>query len=286
MMKIAVTADSTCDLSPELLSAYEVTLAPLSVLIDTKVYHDGVDVTPADIFRASDAGSKIHTAAVNEAEYEALFREKLADHDAVIHITIGSEFSTCYANACMAAEEVGHVWVVDSRNLSTGSGLLVLDAAELARSGMAPEDIAAELTRRAPLVDASFVVDKIDYLYRGGRCSGVAAVGAKLLNIKPSIEVTDGRMGVGRKYRGTFKRSLEHYVLDKLAEPDSIDNSRVFITHSPCDAEAVAHVRALLEQHAHFAEIHETMAGCTVSTHCGPGTLGILFKRTRPKEQA
>ena len=251
-MRIAITADSTCDLSEALCAEYHITLSPLSVLIDGLSYHDGVDITPADIFAASDAGKKIHTAAVNEAEYTALFAKMLCTHDAVIHVTIGSEFSACYQHACVAAAQFDRVFVVDSRNLSTGSGHLVLDAAELAASGMAPEAIKDELCRRAALVRASFVVDSVDYLRRGGRCSGIEAVGAKLLSIKPSIEVQDGRMGVGRKYRGSFRRCLEHYVLDQLGDGEGIDWSRVFITHSPCSGDEPAFVRSLLEKHAHF----------------------------------
>lgn len=282
-MEIRISADSTCDLSPELCARYGVTLAPLTVLVDADTFHDGVDIHPDDIFRAVDAGRKVCTAAVNQAEYETLFRQLRRTCDAVIHICIGSGFSACYQNALAAARTVGNVYVLDSRNLTTGSGLLVLDAVEMARAGHEPEAIMTALKQTLPRIDVSFVVSTTDYLYRGGRCSGLEAFGAKLLHIRPSIELTDGAMKPGKKYRGSFRLCLEHYISDKLADWESVDTARIFITHSPCEEGIVSFVQSELSRHGTFGEVYETMAGCTVSTHCGPGTLGILFKRRQPK---
>lgn len=282
-MRIRVSADSTCDLSEALCARFDITLAPLTIMVGARAYHDGVDIHPADIFRAVEGGQKVSTAAVNQAEYETLFRRLLQNADAVIHICIGSGFSACYQNAQAAAARVENVWVLDSCNLTTGSGHLALDAVKMAREGRVPEEIMAALEKEVPLIDSSFVVSTTDYLYKGGRCSGLEAFGAKLLHIRPSIELTDGAMKPGKKYRGSFHLALEHYLKDKLANPEDIDPSRVFITHSPCDAEIVPFVREEMQKRIPFGEVYETDAGCTVSTHCGPGTLGILFKRRQPK---
>ncbi len=277
---IKVTADSTCDLSPKILKDFDITLAPLHILVDGETFRDGVDITPADIFRYVDEkGKTCKTAAVNVYEYESLFEELSPVCDAVIHICISSGFSSCYQNALLAAQKFPNVYVVDSRNLSTGSGHIVYDAARMARDGFEPEVICRELQLSVPRVDASFVIDRLDYLHKGGRCSGLEAIGAKLLQVKPCIEVIEGKMRVGKKYRGSFERCLENYVKDRLADRENIDYSRVFITHPMCSAQTVAKVRESLRAFAAFDEIIETNAGCTVSSHCGPNTLGILFKR-------
>ena len=219
-MKIRMTADSTCDLSPDLLHKYNVGIAPLSVIIDGEVFHDGVDVTPRDVFRAAEAGKSVRTAAVNTYEYREFFTEQLKTCDQLVHICISSEFSTCYSDALEASREMDNVFVVDSRNLSTGSGLLVLEGAEMAAGGMEGAEIAETLRKRTSLVDASFVVRTVDYLRRGGRCSGLEAMGAKMLHIRPSIVVREGRMHPGEKYRGRYEHYLKHYIRD-LLENDS-----------------------------------------------------------------
>jgi len=283
-MKIRITADSTCDLSPALCEAYGVTLAPLSVLVDSDAYHDGVNITPPDIFAAVEAGKNVHSGAVNVAEYEELFREQLKSCDAVIHFALGHRFSACYTNACVAATLVENVYVVDTMNLSTGCAHLVLDAVDMANQGMDPQTIVDAVKASVPLIDTSFVVNTIDYLYRGGRCSGVEALGAKLLSIRPGIEVVDGKMKPGKKYRGSVKRVMEHYVEDRLANREDLDTSRVFVNHCYCDQEIIdamtAKVRAMLPE----ATILETVAGSTIAVHCGPGTLSLGLKRKTPKE--
>ena len=283
-MKIRITADSTCDLSPELVRKYNIGITPLSVIIDGQVFHDGVDVTPRDIFRASDAGKSVRTAAVNTYEYREFFEEQIKDYDQVVHVCISSEFSTCYSDACEASAKMDNVFVVDSRNLSTGSGLLVLEGAEMAAKGVDGAEIARKLQERTALVDASFVVRTVEYLRRGGRCSGMEALGAKLLHIRPSIVVEDGKMHPGEKYRGRYEHYLKHYIEDTLANDSTIDFNRVFITHSPSEEGLVSFAIEKVKSYGLFREVLETMAGCTVCCHCGPDTLGILFMRKEPKK--
>ena len=278
-MKIRITADSTCDLSPELLRKYNIGITPLSVIIDGQVFHDGVDVTPRDIFRASDAGKSVRTAAVNTYEYREFFEEQLKTYDQVVHVCISSEFSTCYSDACEASSKMDNVFIVDSRNLSTGSGLLVLEGAEMAAKGVDGAQIAEKLRGRTGLVCASFVVRTVEYLRRGGRCSGMEALGAKMLHIRPSIIVADGKMHPGEKYRGRYEHYLKHYIEDTLADDSTIDFNRVFITHSPSEEGLVSFAMEKVKSYGLFREVLETMAGCTVCCHCGPDTLGILFMR-------
>ena len=278
-MNIRMTADSTCDLSPDLLRKYRIGVVPLSVIIDGQVYHDGVDVTPRDIFRASDAGKSVRTAAVNTYEYKEFFNEQLKNADQLVHVCISSEFSTCYADACEASKDMDNVFVVDSRNLSTGSGLLVLEGAEMAEQGMDGAEIARILQERTALVDASFTVRTVEYLRRGGRCSGMEALGAKLLHIRPSIVVADGKMHPGEKYRGRVEHYLKHYIEDRLADDSTIDFKRVFVTHSPSEKGMVSFAIEKIKSYGLFREVLETTAGCTICCHCGPDTLGILFMR-------
>ena len=278
-MNIQISADSTCDLSPELVEKYHVAIVPLSVIIDGRSYKDGVDVTPEMIFRAADSGKKVQTAAVNQFEYEEFFREQLKDHDAVVHFCISNEMSSCYSDACEAAARVDNVYVVDSRNLSTGTGLLVLEACELAGMGKDAKEIAEYERNRVDKVEASFVVQDIGYLYRGGRCSGLEALGAKMLRIRPSIVVHDGKMSPGEKYRGSYEHYLKHYIKDKLKEIEDADYKRVFITGSPCEAGMTDFAEECVREYGHFREILRTSAGGTVCVHCGPNTLGILFMR-------
>lgn len=278
---IKITADSTCDLSPELLAKYDISLAPLHVLVNEEDFLDGVNITPKDIFHFVSVENKTcSTAAINTYEYEQFFEPFTKEFDTVIHISLGSAFSSCYQNARLTAQNFDNLIVIDSQNLSTGSGLLVIEAAELAQKGCSAQEIEARILALIPEVEASFVIDKMDYLKRGGRCSSLEAFGATLLKIKPSIEVVQGKMEVGKKYRGQFASCLEKYVKDRLENRTDIDTSRIFITHPDCPDELVDQVKAMINREVQFDEILVTNAGCTVSTHCGPSTLGILFKRT------
>lgn len=280
MARIKILSDSTCDLTPALLQKYDITLTPLTVVKDGKPFRDGVDITPADIFAHVDGGGALcSTSAVSEYEYATFFSRYAPDYDAVVQITIGSGFSACYQNACLAAQGFDNVFVVDSENLSSGQGLLVMEAVRLAEAGQSGEDIARALRELAPKVEASFLVERLDYLYKGGRCSAVAALGANLLGLKPCIEVSGGKMGVCKKYRGSFESAVRQYVRERLEGREDIRPALAFVTH-PAAPESV--VRAALDtaaQYGSFDQVLETHAGCTVSCHCGPHTLGILFVR-------
>ena len=277
-MSIKITATSTCDLTPELVEHYQITIVPLYVSFGGNTYRDGVDVGPADIFRHVDGGGALPTtAAVNIADYQALFAELSPKYDAVLHIPIGSGFSACYQDACVAAEDFPNVYVVDSRNLTTGQGLLVVEAAEAAQRGESIQDILAMLDDLVNKVDTTFVVDKLDYLAKGGRCSSVVALGANLLKLKPCIVLADGKMTVGKKYRGAFEKVLPDYVREQL-DGKEIRKDRAFITYTRCDPAIPAAVEQIVKEYG-FREIIHTVAGCTVSCHCGPNTLGVLFLR-------
>ena len=276
-MKIKITVDSTNDLSPELVEKYDIGVLPLSVSMGDKLYRDMVDITPDDIYAHVNAGGALpKTSAVNAAEYGELFDKCLEEYDAVIHINLSSEMSTCHNSARMAAEDKS-VYVIDSRNLSTGSGLLALMAAEKAAAGEDAAKIAEDLRAATAKVDASFVVSRLDYLHKGGRCSTIAMLGANVLKLKPCIEVHDGKMGVAKKYRGNYNRCLEMYVKDRLADATDIDTHRIFITHSGVPQETVDLVRKAVEANQKFDDILVTRAGCSISSHCGDGTLGILY---------
>ena len=277
-MNIKVTSDSTCDLSPELLSQYDITLVPLSVIKDGQAFLDGVDITPEIIYRHVDMGGALcSTSAVNVDSYRAVFGQFSSQYDAVIHITIGSLFSACYQNATIAAADHSNVYVVDSMNLSTGQGHLVIEAAQLAAQGLSAMEICSQLNAMRSRVSASFIMDRLDYMQKGGRCSAVTLLGSKLLKIKPCIAVRDGAMGVTEKYRGKFDKCVEKYVKDLLKDRKDLRLDRVFITHTPVPDGAVDAARDAIRKYAEFQNIYETSAGCTVSCHCGPGTLGVLF---------
>ena len=279
-MKIKITADSTCDLTPELIKEHDITITPLHVTCGEGAFLDGVDITPDELYEKIRAAGKLGaTAAVNVQEYIDVFSAALKDHDAVVHFTISASMSACYQNACLAAEELGNVYVVDSKNLSTGIGHLVLDACEMAEQGVDPAEIKRVLDARREKLDVSFVVDTLEYLRKGGRCTALAAMGANLLKLHPCIFVKDGAMGVGKKYRGKLSECLAAYVKDRLADPDTVDPRRIFITDSGVSEDIRAAVEEEVRALVPFEEIIHTRAGCTVSCHCGPGTLGILFYR-------
>lgn len=283
MSKIIISSDSTCDLSAELKERYDVRIIPLGVTLGDKVYRDGIDINPDDIYaHHAKTGELPKTTAANVGECIDYFTDLTKDGDAVIHFTISSTMSSTYSNACLAASEFENVYVIDSKNLSTGGGLLVVSAAEMAKSGMEAGDIVAELEKLIPCVDASFVIDSLEYLHKGGRCSALAMMGANLLKLKPCIEVKDGSMGVGKKYRGVYGRVLTEYVDERLQNVADIDTSRVFVTHAGCDIDIVNAVVEQVKSKGIFKEVFLTRAGCTVSSHCGANTLGVLFIRKSP----
>ena len=279
-MKIKILSDSTCDLNRELLEANDITLVPLSVIKDGKDYKDGVTITPADIFAHVAAGGDLcTTSAVSIGEYMDVFETYAHAYDGIIHINLGSGFSTCYQSACLAAQEFDNVRVIDSRNLSTGQGLVVLKACELAKDCSDLDALADALREYTGKVEASFLVDKLDYLVKGGRCSSAAALGANLLNLKPCIEVKDGKMTVVKKYRGNHTKCLASYVKERLDNREDIDRSTLFVTQTVVSDDSYAGVMDTVRAYGNFDAVHETTAGCTISCHCGPGTLGVLFVR-------
>ncbi len=279
-MKIKILSDSTCDLSPQLLADNDITLVPLTVVKDDVQYRDGVTITPADIFAHVAAGGSLCTTSANSVgEYQDIFAQYADKYDGVIHITLGSGFSSCYQNACLAAADFSNVRVVDSMNLSTGQGHVVLEACRLARECEDLDEIVAKLNAFTPRVEASFLLNRLEYMVKGGRCSSATALGANLLNLKPCIEVRDGKMGVVKKYRGHYDKCLANYVKDRLANRDDIVRKNLFITYTPIDDNCLNAVRNAVDEYGHFETVWETTAGCTISCHCGPGTLGILFVR-------
>lgn len=276
---IRITADSTCDLSPRLLAQYGIETLPLYVIHDGVEYKDGVDLTPDQLYDMVDKTGRLgSTAAVNVEDYLAFFTRLRESCDAVIHFTISSEMSSCCQNANIAALEVGGVYVIDSRSLSTGIALQMLRACELAETGLAVEDIVSAVTAMADKVDATFIPDKLEYLKMGGRCSAVTALSASLLRIHPCIQVRDGKMGVGKKYTGSHEAVLMKYVKDRLSKLEEVDLSRAFITHSGMtDPALLDKVQDAVLAVAPFEDVQVTRAGCTISNHCGPDTLGLLF---------
>ena len=279
-MRIKITADSTCDLSEELLAQWDIALMPMHILMGEDSYLDGVTIHPADVFAYVNAGGKMpKSAAANLVEYTEFFEPFAKECDAVIHISVSSKLSSCYQNAKLAAADFDNVYVVDSRNLSTGHGLVVLEAERMAREGMAPDDIVAALHDLTGRVEASFILDRLDYMKKGGRCSAVTLLGANLLRLRPCIEVRDGKMGVCKKYGGSFDNCVCEYFTDKIGNCSDLELRRVFITHSGVSEETVQKAVETVQKLQPFEEICVTRAGCTVSSHCGPGTLGVLYIR-------
>lgn len=278
---VILCADSTCDLNAELLAQYNVHLYPFHIVLDEKTYQDGIDLTPNDIMRIYKEKKILPTtAAINVQEYLDFFAPFVEQGCDVVHISLGSGISSSHQNARLAAAEFdGRVFAVNSGNLSTGSGHLVLEAAKRIAAGMPAAQIAQELAELQPKVVSSFVIDTLEFLHKGGRCSALAMFGANLLQLKINIEVNnaDGSMGVGKKYRGSLEKALQQYVQDKLEGRTDIRTNRIFITHSGISDERIALVKDLVQQYMTFDEILITRAGCTISSHCGPNTLGILF---------
>ncbi len=279
-MKIKVMSDSTCDLSKELIEKYDIGIVPLTIVKNGEAFSDGVTITPADIFAHVAAGGNLcSTTAMNVGEYADWFSKYASDYDGVIHINISAEFSSSYQNACLAAEDFDNVRVVDSRNLSTGQGLVVLKACELAQTCESLDEIQNALVEFTSRVEASFLLDQLGYMVKGGRCSSVVALGANLLNLKPCIEVKNGKMSVVKKYRGNYAKCLASYVKDRIANRDDLECETLFVTRTPVTDECLNAVKEAVNAYADFENIYWTEAGCTVSCHCGPGTLGVLFVR-------
>ncbi|MCH5146466.1 MAG: DegV family protein [Clostridiales bacterium] len=278
-MKIKITADSTCDLSPELVKKYNLGIFPLHVILGDKTYSDGVDITPKDIFDyVSKTDMLPKTAAHSSEEYEEFFKRELEGYDALIHFNISSKASASYDNATLASKKFdGKVYAVDSLALSTGQGLLVLKACDLVASGKTFDEIVKTVEGLRPKLNTSFVPDVLDYLHKGGRCSLAALIGAKVLKLHPLISMKEGQMYAKKKYMGGLEACLKKYIKDLAEEYRCYDKTRCFITHSSCEREVVEKARAQVKEIFDFKEILETTAGSVVTSHCGKNTLGVLF---------
>ena len=275
-MKICISAESTIDLPKELLEEFDIHTVPFTVLLGTDTALDGV-ISPTEIFEYVDkTGTLPRTSAVNEMQFEEHFQTLLKDYDEVIHFSLSQDLSSAYQNACLAAETVGHVHVIDSMSLSTGIALLAIAASKLAKEGKSVEEIIETITKRIPHDQASFVLATVDYLYKGGRCSAMAKLGVQLFRIKPQIIVAEGKMKPGKKYMGKQLNCVESYVKDTLEEFNNPDLSLAFVTHSYASEDMVnAAKEALLARG--FKRVEVTVAGATISSHCGPKCLGILY---------
>lgn len=281
MSRVLLSADSTCDLGSELKEKYQVHYYPFHIILDGRDYQDNIDITPQDIFQAYyDKKVLPQTAAINVQEYLEYFRPFVEQGFEIVHLNLGGALSSAHQNCRLAAAELPGVYPVDSCNLSTGIGHLVLDAGDWIREGLSAAEIAQRLEKRKSLVHSSFVLDTLKFMSAGGRCSSAAALGVNLLNIKPCIEVDNstGGMKVGKKYRGTLDKVLPHYVRDTLRSYEKLNTRRIFITHSGIDEAYIQLVKEAVEKEVSFEHIYITQASCTISCHCGPNTLGILFE--------
>lgn len=278
---VKIISDSTCDLSPELIAKYDIDILPLHILLGEDEYEDGRNITPQQIYDWSDTHKTTpKTSAPSLAEAIELFRPYIEEKREIVCFSISGSMSTSGNVMRLAAEELEAsdlVTVIDSANLSTGIGLLVIEAAIMAEKGQSAAEIAAAIEVLKPKVRASFVVDTLTYLYRGGRCNAVSAMAGGVLRLHPKIVVENGAMDASKKYRGKINSVIMSYVKDMEEDLKSARPERVFITHSGCDRDTVNAVRSYLESFGIFHEILETRAGGVVSSHCGPGTLGVLF---------
>ena len=279
-MNIKITADSTCDLSGALLQEWNISLMPMHILMGEESYLDGVSIRPADVFAHVQNGGKMpKSAAANLVEYTEFFAPFAKEYDAVIHISVSSKLSSCFQNARLAAGEFENVCVVDSQNICTGQGYLVLKAAKWAADGLTARAIQMKLQSLAKRVELSFVLDRLDFMAKSGRCSGVLAFGANILGIKPSLAVIDGELKVVRKYRGSLPICVGKYITDQLANREDIDRSMVFISSTQAKPGCMEAIKAGLRQYGNFENVYETDIGTTIGGYSGPGTIGIVFAR-------
>lgn len=279
MKKCIITAETTCDLSNDLIEKHGFKLIPITVILNDEEYKDGINITSEELFEyVASSGKLPKTAALSVGEYEDFFAEVKKECETIIHFSISSKASSTIENARKAAENIGNVYVIDTKALSTGEALLMLKASDMLSQGAQPQAVYDEICKTVDKVQTSFVLDTLDNMHKGGRCSSAALFGSKLLKIHPFIYENDGALSVKKKYMGTLSRSLLSYVSDLKDENPSYDARRVFITHSPCDGrENIELVMNKVKELFEFEEIIETQAGATVSTHCGKNTIGVLF---------
>lgn len=281
MSNVIISTDSIADLSDEILEKYSISRICLHVVLDDQVYTDGVDISPEDIYRVYDEKKVLpKTTAINVGEYEEYFEKLTADGSEVVHFCTGSGISSCYQNAKIAAADYENVYVVDSLNLSSGVGLQVLAAADNAKKGMSGKEIFEEAEKTVSHVEAGFILDTLEFLYKGGRCSALSMFGANLLKIRPTIKVdpTTGKMGVDKKFRGTHEKCISMYIQDKLEGRNDIVRDRVFITNSQrFTEEEEKFIVDEVMKYGPFDEVIIGYAGSTISSHCGPKCFGVLF---------
>lgn len=278
-MRIKVTADSTCDLSQELVQKYDVGILPLYVALGERNLLDGETISPEDIYDFYKTTKQLPKSGARSAyDYEEFFKSFLDNgYDAVVHFNISAEMSSSHNNACVAAGRLQNVYVVDSRSLSTGTGLLVLDACDMAAAGMPVEDIVARANKRKEAVQASFIIDSLEFLFKGGRCSSLAYFGANLLHINPSILVSNGKMDTWKKRPGRYERCIDKYVETVKENFTTPDKKRCFVTHTKMEDGLTERVVDAVKSWGIFDEVLDTTAGCTVTSHCGANTIGVLF---------
>jgi DegV family protein with EDD domain len=278
---IVITADSTCDLPEYLVRENEIVIIPLSILLGEKSFLDGVDVKPKDIYAHVDkTGELPKTSAVPPGQYYEIFSKLVSEGKKVVHISLSSAISSSYQNACVASADFDDVYCVDSKSLCTAMGLLVLKACDYRAKGMDAKKIADKITKLVPKVSTTFIVNNLEYLHKGGRCSSVAKFGANVLGIKPSIAVdpSTGTLDVAKKYRGKLDFVYKQYINDCLEDTGKIDLSRIVIANSGgIDASTMAFAKGLIEGKKQFEEIICADAGCTISSHCGPKTLAVFY---------
>ena len=280
--KIKITADSTCDIMPELCKKYDIDIIPLHIVYDSESYDDGVNIFPSDIMNRYSAQKQLpKTSAVTSWEYAQTFKKYTDDGYDVIHISLGSSISSTHQNCVIAANDLGHVYPIDSQSLGFGSGILACIAHDLIEeTELSAEEIAEKLKEYIPHISASFVIDNLEFLRAGGRCSTLAMLGANLLNIKPCIEVSNSSgasMTVGRKYRGKFDKVIAEYTREKLSQFSSFDKKRICIEYTDVPQDIIDIVYDIIEEADIFENIYVTPASCTITSHCGAGTLGLFF---------
>lgn len=273
---IKITSDSTCDLPRSVLEEYDISTISLGVVKDGVLYQDGISITTRDIAAHVDGGGDITTTnAVSVGDYEDFFTQLRKTYDAVIHINLSSSISCCHQNARIAAGEMEGVYIVDSANLSIGQGLLVILASRAAREGASAEEILQKLEEWKQRIEMSFVLDRLDYMKKGGRCSAVTALGANLLKLHPCIELKDGSLKVVKKYRGSRDKVMSDYIQERLDPQRELEESLAIMVDTCVDDSLAPIGRKALEEDGRFLRVMEAKAGCTIFSHCGPGTLGL-----------
>jgi len=277
-MSYKITCESSADLGQDLYKKHKISVIPFTITLGDKDYQDGINITNDDLFDFFNQTKQLpKTSAINQFDYEEFFKKELEDTDGIIHISLSSQLSSTYEHAVEAAKKFENVYVIDSMSLSTGIGLQVLYAASLRDKDVPITEAVMKIESRREHVQASFVVDKLNFLHKGGRCSALTLLGANVLSLRPSIQLKNGKMVVGKKYVGKMHKILDKYIFDTVNQFSTPDKSMCFITCSSATDEMMEVARNSVKSLGLFKKVYETTAGCTVTTHCGPNTLGILY---------